>query len=1626
MDIYLFDKTQNFLCICPGSMITSAYYTEEINTAGQLTFSIPVEERLAQNIFYACINDPDDSGSFLMFKIIKEDITDTTADYTAIESAYDELASYTFIKDKRPTMNAHDTANLVLEGTRWSLGDCPSTGDAHLNFYYVSILEALQTIVNQWNLEVQFQVKLDGTTNQIKQRNVNMYTKLGKRTNKRFEYGSNLLSVKQENDSTGLYTALVGRGKGVQTQSADGSTNPDDTDPQGYGRRITFDDVEWSTANGNPLNKPKGQLYLEDPQATANYGFPDGHPRIGFVVFEDCEDPNELIQLTYNKLLEVERPQVQFSASIANVGSLDLGDTIAIIRHDIEIEYTTRVFKVVHNLLNSALNTVELGDNLSARNSITQQISNIQNTQNEVTNAIETVVMQGANGNKLYFGTDFPTNATNGDVFYKNLENGGTEMYIYDNGWQLVVSTEQLDTVQKQVDANVSEIADVKQQSQDAVSKADSLSAQLGTVQDAVKTAQGNISSAQSSINQISSELSDTQKSLNQTATDLASSTQTLTNKINSLNTDMTTVQSATVTLSSGLRTAQQLAMANQSNINDLQTTQSSIQSTLASAQGDISTVKQSVSTVQSAVADNKNNISTLQQTASGIQSLVGTLNSENLLINSDLVCNIDGKSPYTNWVPAYGWFGIDNTAVKRCGWYGYSALQIGWMKNGQGLYSAPVRSNQPVFDKDTATTEYNLSFKYQVRPGVYDVYLEGSYTSDFYSSKLFSGESIESSSSSSWINYSSNIAVDSFYPWIRLNIVYSGQYNLSEEENDGNGLLYIAQPMLVYGSTTPAQYISSNQPSQKFSAINQTIDGLQTIVKDNQGNISTVQQTVSGLQSTVAGNSGSISQIKQTNTSILNQVTSAQNDISSLQQTATNLQSSITNNANQISKVAQSASDIRFMVGTLNSDNLLPNSDFLANQAGKDPQTNWLPADGWNSVGCAVQRCSWQGYSALQIGWMKNGQGVVTTPVRSSTPVPLDTSATTEYNLSFLIRNNPGEYTINIDYAPTSDFSVFSTLTVSTITTAYGGWTNLDWSFSIPSSDPWVRLRIISNQDDGLIYLAQPMLVYGSTKPDHYISSNQASQKISRIQQTVDSIQTTVSNNSGDISTLKQTASSLQSSISDAQGDISSLQQTASGLQSTVSNNANNISRLTQTSQSFQSVINQTIGAFYPNGDFNDTDLSKYYLPWDTTTSLQAFSVVTSSSPGGNYAHIVLGAGQIGKYITKEYIPINSNCELEFYGKSSLGYNGSLKASFMMYLHWYDISKNEIGSDAEYYKYDRNDQWQDFDWIFDPPQGTTYVRIESVLDNSQSSTNAWACIDNLTLKNGDSISSKISQLDDDINLTVQKNELISQINIQAGQTLIDTNKLYLNANSVVFSGNAFIPAGYITDLTADRITTGTLNAANVNIINLNVDKLVGNTTSFVQSAWNTAYGSNVNINGNGMKITYGDWATDFGQFGMTFEWSGEQIGGFDIHGMEGAPANYQGLTMNLGANAEYLALAARDYGNVNQSPIPLKLVWMRQGINGYGYNPGWNFCDDVWAGTIHPDNLIYDNYKIKFAKYNNGALALISDNGSGFYWSSDGYDAGIIINNSFRSFKGLKMPTNINGSGVVTSWQNW
>lgn len=145
MRMYLLDKKQRVRRWLKDNDFIEAEMTEEINAANQINFSTPLKDRIADNIYYVAIPTPRSKQKYLLFKLLSERVQNDRIEYQGIEEAYDELKQYGYIKDIRPNdRTAEEMLKMVLEPTRWTLGNVTETSHQSTNFYYITYLEALQ------------------------------------------------------------------------------------------------------------------------------------------------------------------------------------------------------------------------------------------------------------------------------------------------------------------------------------------------------------------------------------------------------------------------------------------------------------------------------------------------------------------------------------------------------------------------------------------------------------------------------------------------------------------------------------------------------------------------------------------------------------------------------------------------------------------------------------------------------------------------------------------------------------------------------------------------------------------------------------------------------------------------------------------------------------------------------------------------------------------------------------------------------------------------------------------------------------------------------------------------------------------------------------------------------------------------------------------------------------------------------------------------------------------------------------------------------------------------------------------------------------------------------------------
>lgn len=356
---YLFDASEKLTDTIYKDSVISAEQTEGLSET--MTLDVVVEmdmfEKLKDAIYIGHKDQADDSV-FQLYKIVSIKTVEEGISITAVHVVYDEMMFYGYIREERLTNVSLSTAlGKVLNGSRWEIGKVLTNKNANLMLYDNTRAEALTKLIESFQVELGF--RLVFSENKITKRYVDVYEKRGKVTHNRYVYGHKAINVDKEIDRQNVFTAIVPRGKGEEKHDEDGNATG------GFGRRIQITDIEWSKSKGNPLNKAKGKDYLEIPEMTLQHGFSDGKARYKIVVFDEIEDPNILIQKAYETLVENCRPKVQLSTTIGDGGEVELGDSIIIIRKDIDVQYRSRVFKIKRNLITRENSEVTLGDNLS-------------------------------------------------------------------------------------------------------------------------------------------------------------------------------------------------------------------------------------------------------------------------------------------------------------------------------------------------------------------------------------------------------------------------------------------------------------------------------------------------------------------------------------------------------------------------------------------------------------------------------------------------------------------------------------------------------------------------------------------------------------------------------------------------------------------------------------------------------------------------------------------------------------------------------------------------------------------------------------------------------------------------------------------------------------------------------------------------------------------------------------------------------------------------------------------------------------------------------------------------------------------------------------------------------------
>ncbi|HFI0065464.1 TPA: phage tail spike protein, partial [Streptococcus suis] len=574
--IYLFDKDEKLIKIVRKSAVKTALQKYALTTERYVSDRLTVElkglnaDELEQ-VEYMAIQTMEDAHTFHYFYVAQKSSDELTT-LIGVQSGIEELRKSP-VYDKRPqNAFARDVITDLLAGTNWQARFVGETTPHSTNFYYTSVFDALKKVCEVWDLEMQFFVEMNG--NRIGARYIDFKQKIGQAVGKRVVYGHNALQILQEVERTNIFTALVGRGKGEETG-------------EGYGRKITFEDVTWSTDQGKPVDKPAGQKYLELPLMTQQYGIKnaDGsmRPKIGFVDFSEEENPEVLIERTYRALVDSARPQLTLKTSSVYLKGVKIGDTIRVVRHDKKLDYDTRIFEITFNRLNNQSSDIKLGDRIGESNEAKVQTIADKAVEQFINNEFSTFVqnlpnhLPSADGfNNNWYGAEDPTVQYPGKVLINDIwfkpdpEHEGHKIMLRWAGevWEEILRTydsealrdriaEEIAQVNQSMQAQSEEhdrqVADILAKTQSVESLANqaktdaagAIAQALQSKDEAVADARAQIATVSQALNTAKTDLQNIatyQETVDRKLTELTSSTRTLDGKIDAASAKVDTV----------------------------------------------------------------------------------------------------------------------------------------------------------------------------------------------------------------------------------------------------------------------------------------------------------------------------------------------------------------------------------------------------------------------------------------------------------------------------------------------------------------------------------------------------------------------------------------------------------------------------------------------------------------------------------------------------------------------------------------------------------------------------------------------------------------------------------------------------------------------------------------------------------------------------------------------------------------------------------------------------------------------------------------------------------------------------------------------------------------------------
>ena len=315
VDVYLFDTHRRV-----RQVLTDVYELVHDEAQWRLTAQIPLSAgaQPGEYLGFTCVD-----GAFRLFGIdeAEDDERSGVTTIDATDAAVWDLTGVIVKSVKMEDAGAAEAFGAILSGTGCALGTVTATGrTGDIDICYQSAWKAVQDTRATYDARLVVRYGISG--NAITGMALDVLAKESVFRGRFFDTAVDAESAYLTRSGRPV-TVLYGLGNSVST-----GDNP---------QKLTFADVVWSKASGDPTDKPAGQDWIGDAEAMAIYG------RVEDVYTNQYQDdPAKLLRETWEQLKKVCHPLVTATATMQDMEfvpgyehqQVRLWDTVAIVRRD--------------------------------------------------------------------------------------------------------------------------------------------------------------------------------------------------------------------------------------------------------------------------------------------------------------------------------------------------------------------------------------------------------------------------------------------------------------------------------------------------------------------------------------------------------------------------------------------------------------------------------------------------------------------------------------------------------------------------------------------------------------------------------------------------------------------------------------------------------------------------------------------------------------------------------------------------------------------------------------------------------------------------------------------------------------------------------------------------------------------------------------------------------------------------------------------------------------------------------------------------------------------------------------------------------------------------------------------